>query len=452
MAYLIQTDSKNLAQSIGLSMVRVPRGDRRYNLHAIRSHDRLFLLETDSKTVFGPFKPSGKVREEKNPESGPFNGGEGRERHYIFERLDLDCSSLYPKGVPLGRWCDGRADDFFLDGNRENRILEELCCFNTKREPLVIALDGGDERVGVTVIGLSGKTSIASYPVKTGTSFLPLMRRELREAEELLWRGSDGEFILFAQKIGEKIYDKFFDSTPAEPLFDEGGFSVAVAGDGYIERIPFELAFREEFIFRKNIMSFRGRGESERDRRRTSQKDSSVRRVLIIADPAESCERAYEEGMELLSELEKRGIEADLLSRPLKPHLFGEYLSRYDIVHFAGHNSDGSAGWDIGGSSFGVDDLSASSLPSLVFMSTCGNTLGMGFDLLQRGVKNTVSSRWRIPDRDMCPFILLFYRYLSWGFEIGYALNRALNARFEKDDVLPLLFILQGEAEMKYDG
>jgi len=453
MAYLIYTDRKNLLKSIHSGLIRIPRTLKsHFNLAEIKKGDVLFLVDYESEKIYGPVRSQAShVKEERNPKSGPFNGIGNAEKHYIFDSMPVDCSKMYRLGSPVDEFrFDIKEKPFFIRDEQGLRIIEKLRYLNEKTVPIIINLSVSGSTLRAAVIEVSIGTNINNYSFELPHNFFSLIENKKNVGEDALRHGKEGIFKQAVREIGILVYQNILKSLHLDRVFEKGGYSIYITGDENSMSIPFEVTYRDSFLFERNILTCRGEKEQSRE-----PGNLGVRRVLILADPGGTCECAYNEGMFLYDFFRERRIAVDFISRPIRKSSMIDLFAAYDIIHFSGHSGDENSvvGWDIGNSVFTVHDLVIQKdLPYFIFCSSCGNTLKMGFDLLKLGVRNAVTSRWQIPDRDITGFLRSFYSMVFQHMEIGYAFNRALLSCFKKGDLLPLIFILQGENRVIYEN
>ncbi len=450
MAYLIPTDWRNLQKTIKHGIIRIPKTLRgRYDLRRVGKEDRVFLFDHENGRVYGPVLPlTGVVREERNPRSGPFNGTGKAEKHYLYDSLGVDCSGMWKEGVPVDE-LNGSIDEktFSLSIDEESFIIETLKVANEGVPSIVINFDSWGERVNVTVIEVSKGMNISHHAFGLTESVLSLMARRKRAAEYRAVRGDWKGVEQLLREMGTAVYDNILERIGLSGVFCGGERSIYISGDERSASIPFEIAYMDAFIFENNLLTFRGE-------RRKGGGSAVVKRVLLLSDPGGRYRWAYKEGMALYGFFKSVGCPVDFISRPIRKEMMLELFAQYDIIHFSGH-SDGleaESGWNLGRSTFSADDVGVQrKVPYLIFSSACGSTLKMGFDLLRLGTLNCVSSRWRIPDRDISGFLLDFYSLLLRKSEIGVAFHHSLLNSYRRGDILPLMFVLQGEPRIIYE-
>lgn len=454
MAYLIPTDWKNLQKTLKHGIIRIPQTLRfRYDLRKIKKDDKLFLFDHENGRIYGPlFSGDGVVKEERNPRSGPFNGTGNAENHYLYDSLKVDCSMMWKEGVLVeGLKITIEGKNFFLPSSQESLIMEALRIENEGLQSLVINFQidfrSCGESVSATVVEVSRGMNISSYNFELPESYFRFLDWKKKAVEDRAlhadWMGVERALM----DLGSSIYDNIFNRIGLEDIFHSPERSIYISGDERSALIPFEIAFKESFIFENNILSFRG------ERKRESSV-ASLRRILILADPTGCYGWAYNEGMVLYEFFKNRGCQVDFISRPITEEILLDLFSCYDIIHFSGHSDDAvmEGSWNIGLHSFNARDVGVQrKMPRLIFSSACGNTLKMGFDFLRLGALNCIGSRWIIPDRDISGFLLNFYGLLLKKYEVGFAFQRSILGSYRRGDVLPILFVLQGEPKTRYE-
>lgn len=450
MAYLIYTDRENLLKSFQSSLVRIPCHLKKYfDFGQIRKGDLIFFYDFENSKVYGPvFLRDQTVFREKNPKNGPFNGFGNVYQHYHYESIPIDCSKMFKRGVFSKEFTlKQKRVCFYLSEKDETEIIDKLRQINQECRPLIINLMIGYETLNATVVRVSRGTCIKNYSFQLNKTLFPLLKNKKRQGETFLRNGKDGDFISTLKEIGSVIYESILRNLELEELFSKGGYTVYLSADRRARNIPFEISYKNLFIFEKNIVSWRCEEQFPAER-------TPVRNILVVADPTGNYKWAYNEGSLLYQFFHQAGFSVDFISRSITKEMLSEFFSHYDIVHFSGHSGrQGSGtGWDIGTALFSAGDvLNTTKVPFLVFSSGCGDALTLGSKFLRLGVKNIISSRWWVPDRDISDFIMMFYSLLFENLEIGLAFNRALFLSYRKGCVLPLIFGLHGESRLVYE-
>jgi hypothetical protein len=450
MAYLIHTDRKNLLQSIRHSMIRIPRYLRGVcDIHKLKRGENIYFYDFENGRIYGPAKSTSDCAvDEKNPPKGPFNGPVNAKRHYHYMSLKVSCSSMFKRGVPLSETgIPPESPPFYLSSGRESALLERLRLNNREYVPLVVHLDIHGREVHASVVEVGEGTDIRSYRFELNENVYGVLQNKKTTAERVLLESRKEDFRKTVRKIGKIVFENFLRHMDFERVFDEGGYTIQFIGRPAIAAIPFEIACRGTFLFEKNLLSFR---------RENAPKCANARlkNALIVADPAETLRGAYEEGISLFHYLGKQGVTVDLCSRRMKKQHLAEIIPDYDVIHFSGHcgNRQGVHGWDIGTSIFSAEDVMESETkPMLVFSSSCGDTLGLGFSFIGAGVGNAVASRWQVPDGCMSDFVRSFYSFLLDNMETGYAFHKAVVRSYLKGDDTPMLYVFLGESRIIYE-
>jgi hypothetical protein len=450
MAYLVYTDRENLLKTIQSGLIRIPRNlESHFQLSLLRDGDTIYLFDFENKKIFGPVKagPLPAV-EEKNPRSGPFNGFGRVKNHYYYRSIHVDCAPIFKKGVPLadlGMKVEGVS--FEIDRDVEISIYEKLKLANSEKQRIVINISRHDNRFTAAVINFNKGTSISNFSFSVKKELFLLLERKKNMGENHLSSANMRNFIDIVREIGTIIYDNLLEKLGFERFSPEGSCIIDIAGDDNVCAIPFEIAYKDTFLFEKNIITYRGDDHYDGTPIR-------VERVLIIADPCGSYSESQREGLRLHDFFAQRRISVDFISRSMQDGMLTDMLSSYDIVHFSGHSyvKEGNEAWDLGGAAFTPEEvIRVGRLPHLVFSSSCGRTLGFGMEFLKAGVKNVVASRWIIPDYDISDFVLNFYHLLFDRFDVGYAFNRALCRSYERGLFVPLTFLFLGESRLIYE-
>ncbi len=450
MAYLIHTNRKNLLQSIRHSMIRIPRYLKgACDIHRVKNGEGIYFFDFENGRVYGPARSiSDSVVDEKNPRGGPFNGPENAERHYHYMSLKVSCSSMFKRGVPVGETgIDPSSPSFHLSKGKESVLLERLRLNNREYVPLVVHIDMYGRDIRASVVEVREQTDIGSYRFELNENVLGVIQSKKTRAERFLLEGREEDFTKTLREMGALVYENVLRHMDFDRVFDKGGYTVQFTGRQAIGGIPLEIAFRDAFLFEKNLLTFRRENARKNEHAR-------LKRALIVADPAETLRGAYEEGSSLFHFLAKQGVSVDLCSRRIQKHHLAEVIPDYDVIHFSGHccNRDGVFGWDIGASLFrAADVIESGPKPMLVFSSSCGDTLGLGFSFLGAGVSNAVASRWQVPDGSLTDFVLSFYSFLLDNMETGYAFNKAAVRSYVKGDVAPILYVFLGESRIIYE-
>jgi len=449
MAFLVYTTRENLYKTIKYGIIRIPNNlSKSFDLGRIKKGNKIFFYDFENHKIYGySVSISDEVDIEKNPKKGPFNGFGAVENHYNYKSIKVDCSMMFKKSMAFEKSL--KNINFYLTRSEGKNILEKLEIINHyKRDELIINLDLSDKLLRATVVEVSKSTKIHNYEIGIKRNLFSLIGEKEKMVEYFLKNNDYKKIKSVLKEIGSLIYNNIFKNLGLERIFSEGGYVIHIAGSTELCRFPFEVCYNDSFIFEKNIVSYRNNENQDFEK-------PIIGRILIIADPTASYKWASKEGVTLYNLFKEMRLACDLVKRPLKKEQLIDFFQFYDIIHFAGHGTtdDDTEGWDIGHSFFTVDDiLIQNHLPSLIFTSSCGKNQKIGMDFLKLGVKNIISSRWVIPDRDMSGFIINFYQMLFNQMEIGVAFNNAVNRSKKNGNLIPVLFTLYGENRLIYES
>jgi len=468
MASLIYTDRQNLLKSLEAGIIRIPQNLKDVlNLFSINSGERIFFYDFENRKIYGPaISLKSEVREEKNPRQGPYNGFGNVRSHYRYLTMEVDCSAVQKKGVPAAiLHLETDTIRFHLTEKEERILLDKIVQLNAPPVPIILHVSAIGLEVKVSIVEIEKGTSISRYSFRINQSFNAILERKKRVAERELIALRREEFLVNLREIGLLVYETFFSRVNCERFFLNGGYRIDFDCDGGVEMVPFEVTYRECFLFEKNIIAFRS---SEEDRK---QKTAHISRVLLITDAESGHSGLTREGLFLFDLFANHGVEVDLCCRNLTRDMLAEQFLGYDIVHFTGRSAQrgSSTAWQLGKSLFSAEDIpicsrkmaggstnrekhpEAPRVPFLVFSNSCGVSPRFGLKFLEAGVSNVVCTRWRIPLGSLMPFLSLFYTQLLQGEEIGYSFSRALAYSYANGRVVPLAFFLLGESSLVYE-
>ncbi|MDD4939216.1 MAG: CHAT domain-containing protein [Candidatus Omnitrophica bacterium] len=224
---------------------------------------------------------------------------------------------------------------------------------------------------------------------------------------------------------------------------------LVLAIDEELINIPWELLYDgNDFIcLRFNLGRLvRTKDEIVRAEYRSA---ADIPRMLILADPTADLKSAYQEGLNIKNQLDRRRkeISVDFKSTAIGTLYVKKNLSDYDIVHFAGHCEYGSddpedTGWVLSDGKFTAEDILAlsesRSFPSLVFSNACHSAqveresapidykeknYSLASAFLFSGVRHYVGSIWKVEDRLSLLFAAEFYSRLIKGHSVGESMR-----------------------------
>ncbi|MFA5310898.1 MAG: CHAT domain-containing protein [Candidatus Omnitrophota bacterium] len=175
-------------------------------------------------------------------------------------------------------------------------------------------------------------------------------------------------------------------------------------------------------------------------------------KMLILANPTNDLRAAYLEGVNIKNQFDRKRdrVRIDFKSTSIDRLYIKKNICDYDIVHFAGHCEYNSrnpkeSGWVLSDGNFSIQDIlklgSGLSLPTLIFSNACHSAFfskealidsdyqkksySLASAFLFSGVRHYVGSIRRVEDAASLGFSKEFYRNLTHGKSLGYALRLA---------------------------
>jgi tetratricopeptide (TPR) repeat protein len=244
-------------------------------------------------------------------------------------------------------------------------------------------------------------------------------------------------------------------------------------------QIPWELLYDgQTFLCRRFSM---GRIISTQQSlvERSEPRQGQVLKMLIVADPQGNLKAAAREGSTIreVLETEHHRLQVDLRSTDVRAPYLRTHLSRYDVLHYAGHadydvQNPAQSGWlTADGKLTAADILQMSGkapMPALVFCNACrsGQTeawrldpevaqgiYGLAHAFLLAGTQQYIGTFWEIPDQPSWTFAIDFYRALVQGTTVGEALRSARQAvaeRYGEESVVWASYVLYGDPTSRY--
>ena len=180
--------------------------------------------------------------------------------------------------------------------------------------------------------------------------------------------------------------------------------------------------------------------------------------MLVVSDPAEDLPAARHEGEAVVRTVAAQGesIGCDLRLGRLRKNDFLRSLTKYQIVHFAGHaqNAAESNGWLFIDGCLTRDDLVTSRgrlMPRFVFANACqssGTAVRDAF--LGGGTELFLGTRVKLPDLTGADFATGFYTRLYDGLSIGMALRDTRRDADAKRDYTWMAYALDGDPAAIY--
>lgn len=156
--------------------------------------------------------------------------------------------------------------------------------------------------------------------------------------------------------------------------------------------------------------------------------------ALIIADPANSLDAAYTEGIAVRDLFAAQDhIDTELRAVSVDPDFLIRNLRERSILHFAGHIDE--FGWQLDGEHLSADDIlrlsGSHSMPRLIFANGCRavdaepDRAPLLEAWLQTGIQHYLGPQQSVPDRLARPYAMAFYTALLEGHAIAESVRRA---------------------------
>ena len=253
------------------------------------------------------------------------------------------------------------------------------------------------------------------------------------------------------RQIGQYLYDELFSLDVKEKLKNTLAEDLILKIDDRLVHIPWELLHdgKKFLCLRFNM----GRRVVTRQRVSSQGVRHLVKpfKMLIIADPSGDLKGAYEEGIKIRNEMDKKGdlVNAFLDSGNITADVIKSKIRNFDMVHFAGHadyntKDAGDSGWQLAGGTLKAKDITkmigTAGMPSLIFANACqsartgewrqeayypNQVFGLANAFLLAGVRHYIGTFWEISDTTSSYFALHLYRHMFSGCSVGEAVRKA---------------------------
>lgn len=165
-------------------------------------------------------------------------------------------------------------------------------------------------------------------------------------------------------------------------------------------------------------------------------------KVLILANPTNDLDSAYQEGLYIKNQLDKRRreVNVDFKSTSIDSVYVKKNLRDYDIVHFAGHcehdpDDQRGGGWVLEDGKFTTQDIlslgEALPFPSIIFSNACHSAqsspanYSLASAFLFSGVRHYIGTTRKVEDAQSIIFAREFYAPLINGKSVGESLRLA---------------------------
>jgi len=174
-------------------------------------------------------------------------------------------------------------------------------------------------------------------------------------------------------------------------------------------------------------------------------------KMLILANPTNDLEGAYQEGLAIRNTFDSRRNQLiiDFKSTDIDTLYVKKNLAEYDIVHYAGHceydcQDPQNSGWVLRDARFTARDIATMAenlpMPSLVFSNACHSakesdelisadyqekTYGLASAFLYSGVRHYIGAIHRVEDPVSLAYARQFYQILRKGRTVGEAVRQS---------------------------
>ena len=253
------------------------------------------------------------------------------------------------------------------------------------------------------------------------------------------------------KKIGQLLWDNLLSVAVKDRLKSTIIKDLILSLDEGLINIPWELLYDgKDFLCLKfNIGRLIRTSQEQRPLQYRSP--AGPLRMLILANPTGDLKSAYNEGLYIKNQFDRRPSEVriDFKSTAIDTLYLKKNMRDYDIVHFAGHCEydavrPGESGWVLANGRFTAVDIMAlsesSSLPALVFSNACYSaprvsdeitpdyherTYSIASAFLFSGTTHYIGAMRRIEDETSRLFAREFYAQLIKGETVGGCLRQA---------------------------
>ncbi len=263
-------------------------------------------------------------------------------------------------------------------------------------------------------------------------------------------QGKVGEnFASDLKKICRTLFDQLLTFEVKKAIKNTEAKFLLISIDEKLVQIPWELLHDgDEFLCIRFAM---GRSVKTKQKNYGSRyrSVSSPTKMLIVANPTGDLNSAYEEGIYIRNELDKRKGKVRVFSKTedVSIDFVRKNIRDYDIFHFAGHAEYNSinpseSGWILKDGKFTAKEIvelgATSPLPSIIFSNACqsGKTTewkvgkefedeiyGLANAFLLAGIRHYIGTFWRVLDEPCLCFANEFYKNVTDGLPIGEAIR-----------------------------
>jgi len=261
----------------------------------------------------------------------------------------------------------------------------------------------------------------------------------------------DNDALINLKKTGQVLWDHLLTRQVKEKLKNTTLSDLVLSLDEELINIPWELLFDgKEFLCLKFNLGRLVRTNEQAPALQYRSQGNSLR-MLILANPTEDLKSAYQEGLQIKNQFDRKRkeISVDFKSTQIDSLYVKKNLRDYDIVHFAGHaeldpDDTKNSGWVLSDGKFSSQDIlslgESLALPSLIFSNAChsaqvSNNLmekdyqeknySLASAFLFSGVRHYIGAIRRIEDTMSFAFAKEFYQQLTGGKSVGESMRQA---------------------------
>jgi class 3 adenylate cyclase/tetratricopeptide (TPR) repeat protein len=287
------------------------------------------------------------------------------------------------------------------------------------------------------------------------------------------------EVLTKLRELGQTFRDELFTLDVKEKIKKTIADHLVVNLDDQLVHVPWELLHDgKQFLCQRFSM---GRLVKTKQTVLAEKKRLLARplKMLTLADPKGDLEGAYQEGIQIRDALEKNKnfVSVSLRTDNITSDFIKEKISKFDLVHFAGHaeyNQDnyGEGGWKLTNGILGVNEIvkmaATSTMPALVFSNACQSArteewglteffqneiFSLANAFLLTGVKHYIGTFWEVLDEPSRYFALEFYKNLFSGLTIGDAMRHSrlnLIKEYGEETIVWASYLLYGDPTFNY--
>jgi tetratricopeptide (TPR) repeat protein len=349
---------------------------------------------------------------------------------------------------------------------------------NTESSSLVLEILKQDNHLAMSVIGQEERSQTVKHYSQRSLAYSEV-NKLCREVASILNKTNkkgklESDLIGDLKKTGQLLWDHLFTKAVKERLKNTQALDLVLSIDEELIDIPWELLYdAKDFLCLKFNL-----GRLVRTKEQVSlpqyRSISSTLRMLILANPTNDLESAYQEGIFIRNQFDRqrKQIKIDFKSTHIDTLYVKRNLRDYDIVHFAGHceynpQNPKDTGWILNDGAFSTHDILALgeslSLPSLVFANACHSakvindlmepdyqekTYSLAAAFLFSGVRHYIGAIRRIEDPESLIFAKEFYAQLIKGRSMGECIRLSRLRLIEKYGITAISwagYILYGD-------